>query len=222
MLKMRILLLVVLALSILTGVGYAEPDSWSMAMEKKGITVYSRPLPDSELMEFKAVCVFDVGMEVLRSVLRDIPSYPQWMSNCRETSVLTTYDEDNYLIYYVQSLPWPIANRDVVLKASTSVCLDKGFVSVVLQSVNDSPIVIDETRVRMDNFTGGLLLEFVDEKHTRVTFTIKADPAGSLPSKGVNAGTLNVPYRTLVGMKKMTKKKKYIQTALVSGRANVK
>ncbi len=222
MIRTRIFFMIVLALSFLSASCYSSQNSWTEAMDKKGIKVYSRPLPGSELMEFKAIGVLDADMEVLRAVLRDIPSYPQWMSNCRETSILKKLDQDNYLIYYVQSLPWPIANRDVVLKASTTVRLDEGFVLVKLQSVNDSKVVMDENRVRMGDFAGDLLLEFIDAEHTRITFTIKADPAGSLPSKGVNAGTLNVPYRTLVGMKKMVKMKKYIKAAAAARRANAK
>ena len=221
MLKNKIFLLIALSLLILPGLCLGGAPDWNLAMDKNCVQVYSRPMPGSDLLVFKAEGVIDADMEVLRCVLGDIPAYPNWMSNCRETSVLKKYDEDNYLVHYVQSLPWPIANRDVVLKASTEIRLDKGYVLVNLRSQNESNIVVDDSLVRMGDFEGSMLLEVLDPGRTKMTFTIHADPGGSLPARGVNAGALNVPYRTIIGMKKMVQKKKYIEAA-ASGRGNAK
>ncbi|MBI9077727.1 MAG: START domain-containing protein [Desulfatibacillum sp.] len=197
----------------LLGPAHGAEVPWKLSKDDNGVRVYSRPVKGSDLLEFEAMTEIPASLSVLGAVLADVPSYPQWMSNCREASIITELDANTLMVYYVQTLPWPIANRDVVLKASTLLDEEKGCLEVLLQAAPDSDGPSYAKRVRMTRFSGRLFLEATGENLTRVSFRIMADPAGSLPSSGVNAGALNVPYRTLLGMKEMARKEKYVEAA---------
>ena len=204
---------VLFVLCLLQGRALGDEGTWNLVKNDNGVQVYSRPVEGTDLLEFEAVTEISASINVLGVILEDVPSYPQWMANCLESSIIRELSDQSVLVYFVQSLPWPIASRDVILTASTIVEEEKGSIEVLLQSDPNATGRFHKGRVRMRRFNGRIYLESKGVNQTKVCFRIMADPAGSLPASGVNAGALNVPYRTLLGMKEMAKRKKYIDAA---------
>ncbi len=64
--------------------------------------------------------------------------------------------------------------------------------------------------LRMPKYHCMALLEPVDRHHTRVTYTIDADPGGKFPHVAVNWTAIEAQYITLKNLRKMVKKEKYI------------
>ncbi|MFH2099401.1 MAG: START domain-containing protein, partial [Pseudomonadota bacterium] len=157
----------------------------------------------------------EAPMAVLAEVLKDLENYPAWMSKCEKATVIQDLGGGSFLIHYVQSMPWPVTNRDVVLLADTRFLPESGRMEVTLAAAPDSAPP-DKDFVRMTSFAGHMELTWLSRNQTRVRFTMRADPAGSLPAKAVNAGALDVPYKTLLGMREMAGKEKYIQAGAVS------
>jgi len=186
---------------------------WKLAKDKKGVQVYTRPMPGSDILEFKARAMINAPIEVVATVLSDIENFPEWMSKCKKTSIVEKRSNGALLIKFVQTLPWPVANRDVILLTSTVLNEETGLMEVYMESVEKSEIPPMEDLVRMTGFKGKIILENKGKNKTEMTFILWADPGGSLPARGVNGGTLNIPFRSLIGMKKMVKKKKYIKAA---------
>jgi ribosome-associated toxin RatA of RatAB toxin-antitoxin module len=186
---------------------------WEFSKEVDGIQIYTKATDNSKIAEFKGVTIVDSRIEVMGMVLRDIPAYPQWMSGCMESRIIEKFDENNLITYYTQETPWLVQNRDVVIKATTQINWDKGLVVVNIQSIEDSRMPPTEKFVRMNEMRGEWRLEYIDRKHTKVTFILKLDPAGAIPSFLVNSGNNNFQYHTLLNLKQMVKQRKYLDAA---------
>ncbi len=155
-------------------------------------------------------------METLSAVLEDIENYPDWMAKCKKTKVLNKLGPYDFRLLFIQTIGWPVAERYVVLKAITARDIHKGRITVTLLSEKGIGPPDQEDRVRMSDFQGTIELEYEERNKTRIIFTLRADPGGSLPVRAVNGGTLTIPYKTLLGMKKIAKKKKYQQAGAKS------
>ena len=144
-------------------------------------------------------------------VLKDVEQYPAWMSYCEEATVLRDLGHGSTLVRYVQDMPWPVSDRDVVFRADVKFLPDAGRMDVSLTSVADSGVPPAEGYVRMAGFEGRMELACLGPGRSRVRFTMWADPAGSLPAMAVNAGAADVPYETLLGLMEMARREKYIR-----------
>ncbi|OQW93736.1 MAG: hypothetical protein BWK79_09540 [Beggiatoa sp. IS2] len=188
-------------------------SEWVFSKEVDGIQIYTKATDNSKISEFKGITIVKARIEVVGMVLRDIPAYPQWMSGCMESRVIEKFDENNLITYYTQETPWPVQNRDVVIKATTQINWERGLVVVNIQSITDSRVPPTEKFVRMNEMRGEWRLEYVDRERTKVTFVLKLDPAGAIPAFMVNSSNNNFQYHTLLGLKKMVTQQKYLDAA---------
>jgi hypothetical protein len=192
---------------------YAAENEWELLKDEKGIQLYRRSVKGSEFDEFKGVMVINTRIEVIAAVLRDPLAYPKWMSGCKKSQIIEQFDENNMIVYHVQNTKWPLKDRDVVLKATTSLDWKAGWFRVELISIEDSRVPPKETHVRMVKMNGNWFAEYLDREHTRVTFIFTSDPGGSLPASLVNKNIKTFPYNTLRGMKGIVQEPKYIKAA---------
>ena len=193
--------------------GVAGVDGWTLVKTENGIQVFVRKTPGSAFHEFKGIAVVNSRIEVVGEVLRDVPYYTQWLPDCTQATILEKSDKNNLVIYYAQKLPWPADNRDVVLCAKTMLDYKKGIFTITMETVNNRKCPLKEGYTRMAEMKGLYLLEYIDREHTRVSYIVKADPGGSLPSSVVNASSKDIPYNTLSAIKKIATTKRFVEAA---------
>jgi hypothetical protein len=203
---------VLLALCIGATILFAQ-GSWKQVKDSDGIKVFTRPVEGSDMDEFMGVTTIDVPYGVVGEVLRDIPAQTEWMADCMASKLLKTIAENDLVVYNATKTPWPVSNRDVVLKTSTSIDLKKGVVNVNFKAVNDAEFPAKDGFVRMPDLTGKWKLERLEPSKTKVTYNIKANPGGSIPSSIANMTSKNLPFKTLKNLKKMVTKEKYVESA---------
>lgn len=186
---------------------------WALVKTENGIQVYVRKVPGSSFHEFKGIAIVNSKIEVVGEVLRDVPFYPQWLPDCTQATILEKTDKNNMVLYYAQKLPWPADNRDVVLSAKTLLDYKKGIFTITMETAAGNKYPQKTGYTRMAEMKGLYLLEYIDREHTKVSYIVKADPGGSLPSSVVNASSKDIPYNTLLAMKKVATTKRFVDAA---------
>ncbi len=184
---------------------------WRFLFDKEGIKVYSRTMSGSTIEEFKGVGVINARIEVIGELLRDVPANKNWMKDCLGSKVIEQINRNNMIIHYLIDTPWPVENRDVVFMSETKVDFKQGKVVSQLKAIQDKRVPPQSGYTRITNMQAGFILEYVDREHTRVTYSVKVDPAGSIPSFLSNYANQEIPFETLRGMKRMVTQKKYIE-----------
>ena len=190
-----------------------QENDWSLVYESEGIVVYNRPFEGSSLKEFKGITIIDARIDIVGEVLKDIPSYCQWMKDVEEATILSESDSDNIMIYLIQKAPWPVYNRDMILKVKTNAQLRKGKSQIFFTALNTTEIPEKKSIVRVTDLTGSYHLEYIDSRHTRVTYCIKLNPGGFIPAYIANMSSKKVPFEVLQGLKEVIKKSKYAELA---------
>lgn len=185
-------------------------SEWQPEIKKNGIDAYSRVVEGTDILEIRAITVVDARMEVIAEVLRDIPANVEWRPKCVECRLLERHNRNAMTTYTRIDLPWPVSDRDVVIKADTSINLNTGRVVVSLGSVDHYKAPPPDGNVRITEFFSQYYLEYINREQTGIIFTTRVNPAGSIPTFLVNMFNKRFAYEEMLGLTNMVKKKKYI------------
>jgi START domain-containing protein len=173
-----------------------------------GVKVYVKNIEGSKVKAFKGVTVVNAKIEVIGALLRDIPAGTKWMADVETAKMLKDNGNDSFLIYTVINPP-VVSRRDLVTLSTTVKNLKKGVIVVNLKQIKGH-LPKKSGIVRLPFFKGRFILKYLSRDKTLVTYEVQSDPGGNIPGWVVNMTSKDMPYKTLIGMKKMVKKQKYI------------
>lgn len=207
---------IMLMLLLLATVAFAEGggDTWKLRLVRNEISVYSNKIPGSPIDELKGECVLDAPLEVVAQVMLDVPAYPEWVADCREARKFDCTDLTTCKLYFTLDMPWPVRDRDIVLRSSTEIFMSEGRIVGTVDALSEELVPKQKNRVRITSMYGKWFFERISPDKTAAAFVCWADPAGYVPPFIVNLASLDIPYRTLLGLKAMVKKEAYIRAAL--------
>ncbi len=181
---------------------------WKLETTDSGIRSYSNNSKGRNLLQFRAITTVDAPVYVVGTVVRDLPSYPQWMASCKQSRVVEMVDENNLTAHITLAVP-VISDRDLVVQAKTAIDLTRARSTVELIQVKSSAVPVARGVVRMPIFSGGYVFEFLGPEKTGVIYTYSADPGGSIPSVVSNWFSKNLLVETLKNMKIMVRRPSY-------------
>jgi hypothetical protein len=152
----------------------------------------------AELVEVDVEGVVGAPMEVVRAVLLDLEGFPRWYPATGLWQVLER-GPASALVYGRQSLPWPIADRDYVVRYSWRSEPEGDFV-LVARLVTDMgpepgggvvrvPYLLTEWRIRPHR------------EGTAVVYRYRGHPGGSLPVWAMRAGWRSQTGRVIDGLR---------------------
>jgi hypothetical protein len=189
-----------LVVALLAGAARAD-EGWRYLSSKDDIAVSERDVARSALPDFRGEVEIAADAYEILAVILDVPAQTKWMWKCRESRVLATESDEVKLVYQVLNSPWPAEDRDVVLRGEAHIDgPGRARVRFVSHEDTDMPPVAD--LVRMVRLDGEFELVALDPTHTRVTYTMAADPGGTLPLLFRRATVRESLVDTLVGLRR--------------------
>lgn len=191
--------LAILSLSMLSFTGITSSD-WKFEKEKNDIKVYTKKKGDSNLKAFKAVTQVDGSVQSVFNKIIDFDTYTSWVNDCKEAYTVEN-NTDDYVYYIKFDTPWPVSNRDVVIKFMVK---DQSQNRIYAELVDDHSNKVDKKSkvVRMTDFSATWLLEQTGSK-VSITHTGYGDPGGSVPTWLINSTVTDGPINSLSNLKKL-------------------
>jgi hypothetical protein len=168
-----------------------------LAKSKNGIEVYLRKTPESPIKEFKVEALINTPISRVVHALAAIHEHAEWMvgvDNARQIHNPSA-PADSFL-YYVIDLPFPISDRDIVMRKSSGYGNNGETFHIALSGHADLIPVCDDY-IRMLFVKGSYHLTSEAHDSTQVVYTFVSDPGGSIPNWLVNAFIVNNPYKTM-------------------------
>jgi hypothetical protein len=209
-LKLSTWAIIIVAVSIAPA--WAADTGWKKIGESEGIAGYTRPTTKSSVDEIKAVGIVDAPVAVIEAVIRDIPSMPEYMFLCKYAFPINTPDMKSAgdVIYFhsLTDLPFPVRDRDAVVKSLWSVDKKTGTVYCYAESIK-SKYKQSKEIVRMPLSIIECTLVPRGAYKTEVIYQVLGDPGGELPSWFVRMLTSDYGIKTIAGLRKIVKKDKY-------------
>jgi hypothetical protein len=193
----------VLLAGLLAGLGpgpvRASESPWSLARERDGIAVHTRPVEGSGIREFRGTALVAASPEAIRAVLRDADRFKDWFPNTSESRLLARDGNVSYQ-YSVLDTPWPVQDRDNVFRSETTIDPATGRVSIRVTAAPDYHPE-QQGRVRVRRALGQWLLEPAGAGKTRVTFTMHLEPGGGVPEWMINTQVVDTPFEALSNLR---------------------
>lgn len=182
--------------------GQLNANNWEKAKEDQGVVVYTRSVDNSQMKEFRAQTLINAPAHKILDVLINFAAYPQWVYNYQGTQQIKKISESEYIYYTVISAPWPVTNRDLVVRLVQQKT-DYGYKITI--SADNTIMKPKPDLVRMVTFKGTWELHQKGNS-TEVISQIHGDPSGMIPSWLANSIMVDGPISTLSSMHQMVKK----------------
>jgi hypothetical protein len=180
---------------------------WEQVQQSHNITVHRRAVAGSNLHEFRGVGIIEAPIAVVLAVLDDAEHRLEWMKEARANTRIRNLDPYTELFYSRTAAPWPVADRDVVLKSHTEFDAAARQVRIEIESTTDATWPEQKGVVRMPFLRGHWYLwPEHDGAWTRAEYQVHANPAGMLTDFLINQVSKKIPYDTMLNMQKQVKR----------------
>ena len=199
---------VILFLSLLIISFYAKSQSaWSLEKNESGIKIYTREIAGSSLKEYRAETSIKTSLNALLAVLDDASNHKQWLYDCTESKRLKTVNVFEGYNYYIQHTPWPLTNRDMITKYK--VTQDAVTKAITIQLTGSKDYIPETDNVRVPKLNG--FWQFIPQsnKEIKVIYQLHSEPGGSVSASLANAFVVDIPFNTILNLKKMVMIDKY-------------
>lgn len=181
--------------------GSAAPSEWTQEKSELGVTVYTRSVEGSSIREFRGEGIVSVPIEEIVALLRTPARFKDWFPNTSESKLIKKEGDSSYQ-YSVMEIPWPISDRDNVLRTRLTTDDQSGRVDITVEAAPDA-YPIQRGRHRVTKARGSWLLEPRENETTFVRFQMHLEPGGGLPDWMVNARTVGTPFDALLNLRKI-------------------
>ena len=153
---------------------------WKEVVVDQGVTVWSRDRSGRVLPELRARGQINGELFHAMAVILENERSCEWVPNCTESQEIKRLDARTTWVYSVTNSPWPVSDRDTVVKVVAEKIEPNHKYRVSMQAQpNLFPLV--EGRVRIPNSEIYFLLKRVDADSIEIEYGLNVDPGGALP-----------------------------------------
>lgn len=173
---------------------YAQAGDWKLAKDQDGVQVYLKQVPGSNYKSFRGITLVKADVATLGHLQENLRVSCAWLYACAQMRLLK-YSDEAIWVYLDTKLPWPAAPRDLVLKVSTEQTADGSMIRHLQAAPDYIPPVQD--RIRVPNVSGTWQMVPKGPKLTEVTYEMRGEPGGSVPSWLANQFVVDAPFESL-------------------------
>lgn len=166
---------------------------WTLESDDGKIQTYTRFLEGMSLKAFKVVTTVDAELPQVLMFINDSEQFHRWIFMLKEARILSPTDVNGVSYnHMITKVPWPIRNRDVVVKAT--ITYDKDAAEVIIHS-NAAPDYIPENPelVRIRESSASWRINKLSNGTLRLELTSHAEPGGVIPKWLSNMVILQLP-----------------------------
>ena len=192
-------MLALCALALATQAQTQSDGDWRLLRDEDGVRVFERASAKRTVPEVRAEVEIDAPLPVVLAVIADVPGQTKWLDDCIESREVRRESESSTLVYNRTNAPWPVSDRDVVLRTSLEVHGPESAL-VRFHAVTDPAVPTLAGVVRMSRLDGEFAVDGLAPGRTRVVYRLDIDPGGALPAWIVRH---SVTFETLRGLRRV-------------------
>lgn len=182
-------------------------EQWKLLRDQQGIRIYSQKVNGSKYEAFKGIIVLQSSPASILGLLDHTEASTEWVQFCTFGKTLKSNGFSERYIYQVTDLPFPLATRDAVFRATTSYNPVTQAITVTLAAAADFYPATEYVRIRIGS--GYFHLRPIDDDNTEVTWQLHVDPGGAIPAFLINMMLVEIPFQSLQRMAEQVKKEPY-------------
>ncbi|PTQ89828.1 START domain-containing protein [Agitococcus lubricus] len=172
-----------------------------LAIDKQGIKVWTYKVKNNPVFSYKAATSIYSSITNVSALLLNPNEAPKWAPYVRRIDVLSPTNAAGIAIYRMElDLPFPLTDRDVVIKSQLSYLAD-GSILLFNEATQDQRAPIQDNMVRVARYQGSWLLKPNTQGYVEITTSGYADLGGAIPASFANLFVEQQPYQMLQSMR---------------------
>ena len=170
---------------------------WAIQRSEDGIDVYTRPEPASQFEAVRAVMTLnDVRLSSLVALISDTEACSRLESRCVGAETLDKINQTESVVYRYNNMPFPVRDRDMVLRLKWHQQPDSLNVNVVISNVTGF-LPEKKRRVRMPKVNSGWKFVPLPDGSVEVSSEGHIEPGANLPAWILNQFLVSAPFKTM-------------------------
>ena len=178
----------------------SAPAGWEVLSNDDGIEVARKTMPNSSLFAFRGKAVLNVHVAILAETLINDAIGPEWVDLMYLSKMLKQEGRHSKIIRQGYDLPWPISDRDYVMRQVADFNADTKVVTLKFESIQYAGMPVQDCCVRANAYRTYWRLEALPGGKTKAEVEVFTDPMGLLPSWLINLIQADWPSNTLTGL----------------------
>ena len=173
--------------------------AWKFENREHGITVSRRERSGRGLSAFRGEGKFKAPALKVLAVILDTREVERWAYGITSARSVRHIDDRNELVYLYSNTPWPVRDRDMVVRRTVSVIKPGQEFAVALRC---EPSASAERKgiIRVRSCESSFRVRKVDAATTEIIYEMSLDPQGSLPQWASVFVARTAPVKTLLAI----------------------
>jgi hypothetical protein len=177
----------------------AGEPAWKEVAIDRDVTVWSRDRMGRVLPELRARGQIYGELFHAMAVILDNERSCEWVPNCTESQEIKRLDARTTWVYSVTNSPWPVSDRDTVVKVVAETIEPNDKYRVLMRAQPDFlPLVDGRVRIPYSNIY--FLLKRVNADTIEIEYGLDVDPGGVLPKWMVRRTVRNTLIETIMAL----------------------
>jgi len=182
-----------------------DKTDWKLKTTDNNLKLYTRSNEQSGVKEVRIKTEINTTIEKLLSVLDDVSNYEKWVYKCSEAKMVKMVSKDDYYYYTRSDLPFPLSDRDIVVRSRQ--WKDKDDVYYSHSTLTRNMVGIKKGIVRIQEFDAHWKITQKENGILDIDYVVQTHPGGSLPTWAINLGIAKGPIETMKNLIKQLKLK---------------
>ena len=190
----------VLAAAALALLAPTTATAWEYIGTESGVKTFRKEVAGSDVMAFRGETSANIHIAKVLSVFLDKAQRKHWVDRYADSKTIDS--STNMELYWIKfALPFPVSNRDYVLRADGFPDADARTYVAKIKSVSDKRKPDDDCCTRAMAYGTYYKFEAVPGfEKTKITVEVHTDPKGILPDWVINMIQKKWPTKTLSGL----------------------
>jgi hypothetical protein len=163
----------------------AVSDGWRLVGNDQGVLISTRQLPGQSQPVFRGQATIAGSVLHVLAVVLDSPKSVHWVKGASEMTIVRELDGRTQFVQMLTDLPWPIRDRDTIMKRTVDVLTPASEFRVRFLC---APGELPEQRgaIRVQHCDSHFALRAVEPNKTYVDYQVQIDAGGGLPDWSVH------------------------------------
>jgi len=180
-----------------------DKTDWQLKTTENNLKLYTRNNDQSGVKEVRIKTEIATSLDKLFAVLGDVSNYEKWVYKCSEAKMIKVISENDYYYYTRSDLPFPLSDRDIVVRSRQ--WKDKDGLFYSHSSIIHNMVKTKKGIVRIKEFDAYWKITKKENGILGIDYVVQTHPGGSLPNWAINLGIAKGPIETMKSLIKQLK-----------------
>lgn len=179
--------------------------TWKLQKDQEGIKVYTSSTAGSSFKSVRVECNLPGTYSKFFAVLTNIEKFNEWIYHNKTSKIIKKISPYDFVYYSETSMPFPLSNRDVVLRMKINTDSLPKF--LLIQGKNEDDVLPKfPSSVRVPHYSASWKVTMPVTNQLHVDYILSVDPGGAIPASIANNFVDRGPFETFKNLKELLKK----------------